>query len=185
VRPVNAQRGYSYLAVLFLVALTAAGLAGLGQHWRTASQRERERELVFRGEEIAEAIAAYARAVPNAPRQYPRRLDDLLTDPRGAKPRHHLRRLYVDPFTGLADWELVAEASQPGTFSAVRSRSTQPLLRERAPDGSPVREARDLVFSAHAQGMSAPAAARPGVFAPANVPAASAAVPAGLLNDRP
>ncbi|MFG6443446.1 type II secretion system protein [Roseateles sp. LKC17W] len=152
------QRGYTYVAVLFLVALTATGLAAMGQAWRTGSQREKERELLFRGSEIAYAIAAYAHATPNPPRQYPKRLEDLLVDSRGLKPRHHLRRLYVDPFTGAADWELVPEPSQPGAFSGVRSVSTQALLRESAPDGTPVKEARDLLFSAQ-RARTNPAAA--------------------------
>lgn len=152
------QRGFSYLAVLFLVALTAAGLAALGQAWSTAAQREKERELLFRGGEIARAIAAYVRATPNPPQQYPRRLEDLLVDERGFQPRHHLRRLYVDPFTGKPDWELVPEPGQPQAFSAVRSRSERALLREQAPDGTPLNQARDLVFSARAATPAAAAA---------------------------
>jgi type II secretory pathway pseudopilin PulG len=144
----TAQRGFSYLAVLFLVALTAAALAALGQAWSTAAQRERERELMFRGGEIARAIAAYAAATPTPPPQYPRRLEDLLDDRRGPKPRHHLRRLYADPFTQEPDWVLVPEPGQSGTFIGVRSRSAQRLLKERGPDGSPVRVAGDLVFTA-------------------------------------
>lgn len=153
------ERGYSYLAVLFLVALTAAALAALGQAWSTAAQRERERELLFRGGEIARAIAAYAQATPNPPQQYPRSLDDLLSDPRGLRPRRHLRRAYEDPFTGKPDWELVAEPGQPGAFSAVRSRSAHALLREFGPDGAQVRVASDLLFSSRnaAAGSQAPA----------------------------
>ncbi|MFT7722137.1 MAG: type II secretion system protein [Roseateles sp.] len=140
------ERGFSYLAVLFLVALTAAGLAALGQAWSTAAQRERERELAFRGGEIARAISAYLRAAP--PGQLPASLDDLLEDRRGPSPRHHLRRRYADPFTGEPDWVLLPDAAQPGRFGAVHSRSTQPLLRAAAPDGSPLRSAQDWVFAA-------------------------------------
>lgn len=141
-------RGYSYLAVLFLVALTAAGLAALGQAWSTAAQRERERELLFRGGEIARAIAAYAHATPNPPEQYPKSLDDLLIDRRSFHAKHHLRRRYADPFTGEANWELVPEPGQAGVFGAVRSRSEHALLREFGPDGNPVRMARDILFAA-------------------------------------
>jgi type II secretory pathway pseudopilin PulG len=170
------ERGYSYLAVLFLVALTAAGLAALGQAWSTAAQREKERELAFRGGEIARAIAAYARATPNPPQQYPKRLEDLLEDGRSFKPRHHLRRLYVDPFTGAADWVLVPEPGQPGTFSAVRSRSEQALLREFAADGSAVHQAQDLVFSAQAQGAATAASA---ATAAASGPGSAASISTG------
>lgn len=170
-------RGYSYLAVLFLVALTAAGLAALGQAWSTAAQREKEGELVFRGGEIARAIAAYARATPNPPQQYPKTLDDLLTDERGPQPRHHLRRRYVDPFTGAADWKLMPEPGQPGAFSAVRSRSDHALLREAAPDGSPARLARDIVFAARDDVAGALPLANPAAAASAaSAPAAASAV---------
>ncbi|NCT83204.1 MAG: type II secretion system protein [Comamonadaceae bacterium] len=165
------QGGYSYLAVLFVVALTAAGLAALGQAWSTATQRERERELLFRGGEIARAIAAYAQATPNPPQQYPRSLDDLTSDSRGLLPRRHLRRAYVDPFTGQPDWELVAEPGQPGAFSAVRSRSEHLLLLEYGPDGARVRVARDLLFSSrNATGVETPAG-------PASATSAGSAVP--------
>lgn len=168
---VMAQRGYSYLAVLFLVALTAAGLAALGQAWSTAAQRERERELVFRGGEIARAIAAYAKATPGLPQQYPKRLEDLLTDTRAGRTQHHLRRIYEDPFSGRPDWELLPEAGQPEAFGAVRSRSERPLLREFGVDGRPVKVARDLVFAArehafHAQPQVAPASPASGASVP-------------------
>jgi len=156
-----AARGYSYLAVLFLVALTAAGLAALGQAWSTAAERERERELLFRGGEIARAIAAYAKATPNPPEQYPRTLDDLLADNRSARPRRHLRRAYEDPFTGKPDWELVPEPGQPGAFGAVRSRSEHVLLREYGPDGVQLRFARDLLFSSRTASLSPLAPADP------------------------
>jgi type II secretory pathway pseudopilin PulG len=162
----------------FLVALTAAGLAALGQAWSTAAQREKERELAFRGGEIARAIAAYAKATPNPPQQYPRRLEDLLEDGRSFKPRHHLRRLYVDPFTGAADWVLVPEPGQPDTFGAVHSRSEQVLLRQLTADGSTAQLARDLVFSAHAlegPASAASAASGPGTGASAAAPAPGAA----------
>jgi type II secretory pathway pseudopilin PulG len=168
-------RGYSYLAVLFLVALTAAGLAALGQAWRTAAQREKESELLFRGGEIARAIAAYARATPNPPQQYPKTLDDLLADARGPQPRHHLRRRYPDPFTGAADWELLPDPGQPGAFGAVRSRSEHALLREFAPDGNPVRRARDLVFAARDYAAGQRPQANPDAAASAASAAASAA----------
>ncbi|MEO6278466.1 type II secretion system protein [Roseateles sp.] len=174
----NRQRGYSYLAVLFLVAVTAAGLAALGQAWSTAAQRERERELQFRGGEIARAIAAYARATPNPPEQYPKTLAELLVDARGIQTRHHLRRLYVDPFTGQADWELVSEAGQPGAFGAVRSRSDHALLREFGSDGAQVRVAHDLLFAARAYAANPNPAAGP-------ASAASAAAAASAPNAAP
>lgn len=141
------QGGFTYLGLLFFVAITAAGLAALGQAWSTAAQRERERELEFRGTEIANAIASYLRTSPGLA-QYPSSLEDLLADRRGPKTRHHLRRAYADPFTGKVDWLLVPDTANPQRFSAVRSRSERPLLRQVQSDGTPIARAQDWVFSA-------------------------------------
>lgn len=176
------QRGFSYLAVLFLVALTAAGLAALGQAWRTAAQRERERELAFRGGEIARAIASYQRAAGVEPAPYPTSLRDLLADDRGPRVRRHLRRLYADPFTGQADWVLVPDPLDPSRFRAVRSRADAELLRRATPDGQPIARASDWVFDplAAAAGPAQPASApaRPSLPGGPAVPAPSPVTPA-------
>lgn len=148
------SRGFTYLGMLFFVAITAAALAALGQSWSTAAQREKERELEFRGGEIARAIASYVRAGAAGPGSqggaHPRSLDDLLVDGRGPKPRHHLRRLYVDPFTGRADWVLIAASSDPLGFQGVHSRSEQELLRRFSMDGVSIDRAAAWEFMAHA-----------------------------------
>lgn len=164
-------RGYSYLAVLFLVALTAAALAALGQAWSTAAQRERERELQFRGEAIADAITRYQKAGVTATPELPRSLDDLLEDRRGAAVRRHLRKRYKDPFTGEADWELVPQGADKTRFGAVRSRSAQALLREQAPDGTALRKASDWLFVAPPpEGAARPPAGAPAASSPASAP---------------
>lgn len=121
--------GYTYLGLLAVLAALSAGLVGVGQHWSTQAQREKERELIFRGEQIRSAIHAYMRASPGKA-DAPRTWEDLLNDRRGREARHHLRRLYVDPFTGNADWRLIPHPGQPGRFVGVHSRSNVFALRE-------------------------------------------------------
>lgn len=103
------SRGFTYLWLLFVVALGGVALAALGQRQQTIQQREREAELRFRGEAIAAAIGGYLRASPGAEgaNGLPQRLEDLLEDRRSGKVQRHLRRLYTDPFTGRADWLLI------------------------------------------------------------------------------
>ncbi len=153
--PIGKSSGFGYLGLLFFVAITAAALAALGQAWSTAAQRERERELEFRGGEIARAITSFARVVggdPNLPPQYPTSFEDLLNDRRDLKTRHHLRRAYLDPFTGKPDWVLVPEPANPKRFNAVHSRAAQGLLRESTDDGSAIRVASDWIFAARPPG---------------------------------
>src|ERR1035437_4568653 len=90
------QRGLTYLIVLFLVALVGMGLAALGSVWVTDSQRERERELLFIGEQFGVALQRYYDASPGT-KEYPRRLEDLLEDRRFQVPRRHLRQIFPDP----------------------------------------------------------------------------------------
>ena len=100
--------GYAYLFVLGLVALIGIGLAVVAQVWSTASQREREQELLFIGHQFRAAIRSYYDASPGA-KQYPRSIADLLEDKRSPTVVRHLRRPYVDPMTGKNEWGLVRQ----------------------------------------------------------------------------
>lgn len=119
-------RGFTYLWLLFLLAIGGALLAQAGSRWSLRLQRERELDLVARGREIATAIASY-RAVPGIePPQWPTRWEDLLEDRRGPAPRRHLRRAWTDPFTGAPDWEPVLAEGRG--WRGVRSRAGVPAL---------------------------------------------------------
>ena len=126
------QRGVTYLIVLFLVALVGLGLAALGTVWQTEMQRERERELLFIGEQFANALWRYHDASPGA-KELPRRLEDLLEDRRHQVPRRHLRQIFVDPLTGQRDWVLIIVG---GKITALRSRSEGvPIVQAGFPPG--------------------------------------------------
>jgi type II secretory pathway pseudopilin PulG len=99
------RSGFAYMGLLMLLALLGAALGEAGQVWRTQAQREREAELRFRGEQIRLAIVRYRAAT--RPAAWPPSLEALLEDRRGGRVRHHLRRLWTDPFTGAADWVLL------------------------------------------------------------------------------
>jgi len=149
------QGGFTYLFVLFFIALTAAAMAALGQSWQNAAQRERERELEFRGGEFARAIQAYRQATPGV-EQNPQSLDELLEDRRTLVVRHHLRQAYPDPFTGQADWELIPDPADPRRFIGVRSRSMRELLRSTIGACTQIRLAHDCAFRALDFAGSAP-----------------------------
>ena len=121
------QRGFTYLWLLLALAVGAAGLAALGERASMAVQREREAELMFRGAQIASAIAAYRAATPGTTPQLPAALKDLLDDRRSERPLHHLRQLYADPFTGQTDWVLLT--TEDGRIAGVHSRSDALALR--------------------------------------------------------
>jgi type II secretory pathway pseudopilin PulG len=121
--PIGKPHGFTYLALLFMIAITSALAAAGTQRWQTLLAREREAEQIYRAGQIAAALGRYYTAQASN-KQFPRSLDDLLEDRRSAVVLRHLRRLYVDPVTGKADWELVTDSS--GGIVALRSRSSHP-----------------------------------------------------------
>lgn len=124
----SACRGFSYLLLLFSLALSGAALAALGSSWQQAAQRGREAELIFRGQQIQDALQRYHDSSPPGQPRLPETLQALLADLRDGAPRHHLRRLWADPFTGRPDWLLLHEAGGRGIVG-VHSRARQPALR--------------------------------------------------------
>jgi type II secretory pathway pseudopilin PulG len=116
------QNGFTYVGFLIAVAVTGAGLAAFAEIASHAMQREKEAELLFRGNEYREGIAAYHKLEG----RYPRKLEDLLENKGFSMPVRHLRRLYRDPMTGEADW-VVMQAPDGSGVMGVHSRS------ERAP----------------------------------------------------
>lgn len=104
----QACRGYTYLGLLFMVALAGGALSVVGKSWSTAELREREQQLLFIGNEFRRAITSYYDAQEGgSPKRFPESLEDLVEDNRFPTPRRHLRRIYADPMTGKADWGLV------------------------------------------------------------------------------
>lgn len=124
-----APRGFTYLLLLFVLAIASAGLAGMGEQWTLAGQREREAELVFRGTQFSRALASWRDATAAGQATAPPTLQALLQDQRNEAPRHHLRKLFADPFTGQPDWELLRDAQ--GHIQGLASRSRQPALSRR------------------------------------------------------
>lgn len=103
----SAQGGFTYIAVLAVVALIGIMLAAAGMDWSTSRQRDKERELLFAGNALRQAIANYYEGTPGTIKRYPASFDELLKDNRNAATVRHLRRVYADPMTGQANWGVV------------------------------------------------------------------------------
>ncbi|TSA19149.1 MAG: type II secretion system protein [Betaproteobacteria bacterium] len=122
------QRGFTYLLVLFFLAVVTAGLAAVGELWSTSRQQERERELLFAGNAIRQAIGAYYLATPGPVKQYPAGLENLLKDPRFPDTRRYLRRVYPDPVADSPEWALI-KAPQGGIMGIASASERAPLKR--------------------------------------------------------
>src|SRR6187399_186533 len=83
------ERGYAMVALLVLMAVMAIAMTVALPAWSTISRREKEAELVFRGEQYARAIALFQRKYPGA---FPPTVDVLINE-------RVLRKKFKDPIT--------------------------------------------------------------------------------------
>ena len=118
--------GFTYIGLLLVIIIAGIGLAAVGQVWHTKYQREKEQELLFIGEQFRQAIGSYYESTPSGAKQYPLSLEQLLHDDRFPVIKHHLRRIYIDPMTGQAEWGL---EKQQGRIVGVYSLSQQHPLK--------------------------------------------------------
>ena len=121
------------LMVLVAVAVLAGLAASASYNHALRLRREKEAERRFALEQFETALRSYAsvRGGQADLLSHPESLNDLLEDRASGLLRRHLRRLYIDPFTGAADWVLVRERER---IVAVRSRD---LAQAPGPQPSP------------------------------------------------
>lgn len=104
----TSQDGYAMAALLVAMSVMAVFMTVALPVWNTQAQREKEAELVFRGEQYARAVMLYQRKFANA---LPPSLDVLLND-------RYLRKKYKDPITG-GDFQLLSGASAQANVGAL------------------------------------------------------------------
>jgi type II secretory pathway pseudopilin PulG len=173
------ERGFTYIGLLIFVAIVGIGLAAVGTIWRTTAQREKETELVFIGEQFQRAIRSYFERSPDAGKTFPLKLEDLLEDRRSGNVVRHLRKIFVDPMTGNAEWGL--DRQPDGRIVGVYSLSPTSVFRtDGLPEGVQVKgdTHADWHFMANA-GRQAPPPATNGVPPSSPIPGAGGGVNPG------
>ncbi|HEY7783947.1 MAG TPA: hypothetical protein VIB00_04435 [Pyrinomonadaceae bacterium] len=115
------EAGYALVAMLALMTVLAMFALAAAPNIRQQSQRELEKEAIFRGEQVADAIRSYyvyKRSTVGAPGDaaLPTSIDDLLEGvpiPGGTKRRQILRVSAArDPLSSSGEWGLVRPRSQ-------------------------------------------------------------------------
>lgn len=101
------QGGFSYVVVMFLVAILSIVSVRALESTLVAERRDKETELLWRGQAYLNAIREYYLKPPGDANSYPAQLKDLLADTRFANQPHRLRKLYRDPMTNDEQWGLV------------------------------------------------------------------------------
>jgi len=107
----SCERGYAMVALLVLMSVMAIALSTAMPVYSTVARREREAELIFRGEQYARAIAMFQRKYGNA---LPPEVEVLID-------HKFLRKKYKDPITG-EDFRFMG----PGSPELAQALSTTP-----------------------------------------------------------
>jgi type II secretory pathway pseudopilin PulG len=94
------SHGYALLLVMMTVTLLLVALTAALPSVYMEAQREREEELIFRGNEYSRAIALYHTRF----NRYPATVDDLLKKTNGFRA---LRHAYKDPMTKSGKWRFI------------------------------------------------------------------------------
>jgi hypothetical protein len=115
--------GYIMVALLVGMAVTAVWMSALLPSWRQQAMREKEADLVFRGEQYARAIALYWRKNNQT---LPGTIDILVS-------QRYLRKKYKDPMTGqdfmpLGGLNIGLSPGQPPGAPPQGGRATTPQV---------------------------------------------------------
>lgn len=102
------ERGYAMAALLAALAVMGIMLSVALPAWRTIVQREREAELVFRGQQYVQAIELFSRRTGGFPTSL-----EMLRDGR------FIRKLYTDPITNTAFQPVYLGQATPGVPGGV------------------------------------------------------------------
>ena len=100
IRPQPRESGYVLLAVMLTLTLMLIALSVEAPRIAQQIKREKEEELIHRGKDYATAVKRF---VHKSGGQYPASIEQL----ENTNHIRFLRKKYVDPMTGEANWKMV------------------------------------------------------------------------------
>lgn len=118
------SKGFSYLSLMAMIIIIGISMTAVAYQWKTIAKREKEKELLFRGNAIRSAILQYVGDDPL--KRYPHSIEDLMKDPKSPNPRRYLRKYYKDPMTGR-DFALMMDPVRG--LVGVHSESTEKPIK--------------------------------------------------------
>ena len=114
IRNSQAEGGFTLVALLLVMSLLALFALAAAENVRQQSQREREKEAIFRREQVSDAIRSYYRyRGAQGVNSLPTSMDQLLEGiPKGTKKLQILRASASrDPLSSSGEWKLISPTS--------------------------------------------------------------------------
>jgi type II secretory pathway pseudopilin PulG len=117
IQPSNDEGGYALVAMLVVMSLLALFAMAATSNVKQQAQREREKEAIFRGEQVADAIRRYyASRGGSGVNSLPTNMEQLLEGiqiPGRTKKLQVLRASAAkDPLSSSGEWKLITPTSQ-------------------------------------------------------------------------
>jgi type II secretory pathway pseudopilin PulG len=162
----RAAGGFTYVGLVILVAIIGLVAATTVRVGVTLQRAQAERDLLHIGEQFSNALKSYAAATPAGQPQQPPTLKELLKDPRFPGTRRHLRKIFVDPMTGKAEWGIRYVAGDRGILGIYSLSTATPVKvgnfpsRFQAFNGK--QKISEWVFTSDGQEPLPPAQVKPG-----------------------
>ena len=119
------------LLIILMVGLAIASIAltAATQAWSTTWRRDKEEELIFRGNQYVDAIIAYRKEHGG---QFPLNLEDLYKP--GPRRLRYIRKLYKEPISPDGKWGLLY--MMPGGHGVYDPKAAQKGQQKAASDWS-------------------------------------------------
>ena len=118
--------GYAMAGMLVAIAILGVVMSMIMPTWSTWAQREREAELIFRGEQYMRAIELYQRRFAGT---YPTDIEALVD-------QRFLRKAYTDPMTRGGEFQILTQASVAAAVVEAQPAAGARGVAESQPFGS-------------------------------------------------
>lgn len=126
------EAGYTLLMVVFMVATMMILALAVTTNVATDGRREKEAEMVWRGEQYERAIGLYQRKFNN---KYPTKIEDLTKQTNGVR---FLRQAYKDPMNSAdGSWRFIYITPSGQIVGSLRPTSLLPVPTLQGPTASP------------------------------------------------
>lgn len=120
----SGQKGFTLVILLAMIAISTIAMAVIAPTWHFIVTLDNEKELVFRGNQYAQAIVRYKKRF----NRLPLKLEDLVK-------YHMIRKLYKDPIT-RRDFELIFFTPAGNKRESELNESQRANVRNDQPGGS-------------------------------------------------
>jgi type II secretory pathway pseudopilin PulG len=97
----SSERGHLLITLVIAIAVSMILLTVATRAWTSVIQRDKEEELIFRGQEYGRALVKFKKAMGRLPVD----LKELVE--RGPRNERFIRKLYTDPMTPDGKWNLL------------------------------------------------------------------------------